>query len=238
MTQVDATRYPGIITYCHRLEQVYDELIAQRDFQYVEEQLAHQHREIDRWTWFLMVIERWAQLERNGVADPSIMELVDALDLGGDSLSKRALIAQASITAVSLLSGTIGPAEPDVEPHTGREFPTVCFRASYGGTLCSWRGPEIQRCGEVFSGFRRGRGTPSVGESDSVITTVHQRLYVGNLNFAFLANTPQLEIRWVDTLAEHLLLNEAERTLSVFRFPSLCAAVIEKSEQSPNLGLR
>ena len=46
-------------------------------------------------------------------------------------------------------------------------------------------------------------------------------------NMYFLRSLLQVRVRWVDTLAQHLDYNRSSRTLSLFSYPSFCAAMLQ-----------
>ena len=46
-------------------------------------------------------------------------------------------------------------------------------------------------------------------------------------NMYFLRSILQVKVRWVDTLTQHLDYNRSSRTLSLFSYPSFCAAMLQ-----------
>ncbi|KAL4907908.1 hypothetical protein BDW74DRAFT_175695 [Aspergillus multicolor] len=50
------------------------------------------------------------------------------------------------------------------------------------------------------------------------------------LNYHFSRKAGKLTIKWVDTLAEHLVLDQKENRLSIFRFPVVCLPGIRKEK--------
>lgn len=60
-------------------------------------------------------------------------------------------------------------------------------------------------------------GTKSSGSSNN-----DDVLYESSLNFFSLFTIGRVRLKWVNTLTAHLAFDRSTRTLSVFRFPSLC----------------
>lgn len=51
-------------------------------------------------------------------------------------------------------------------------------------------------------------------------------LYGSSLKYSSLATIGRVKLKWVDTLTAHLAFDRPSRTLSIFRFPSFCAAQV------------
>ncbi|KAL4799259.1 hypothetical protein BDV19DRAFT_295066 [Aspergillus venezuelensis] len=141
---------------------------------------------------------------------------------------QNSISAQAIVTTLFLLSATLLPVTPDTQPRNVEGLFRYTLRAMYGDTCCSWRGNEtLQRISQVLKAmWEWGDMARAIGESRRGL------LYAARLNFSSLTTLGNIEIKWVDTLSEHLSFNERDRCLSVFRWPSLCAAVITGSEPS------
>ena len=77
-----------------------------------------------------------------------------------------------------------------------------------------------------LSGYSKGPfPTPLSPESDAA------PLLSANLNYYTLAGLGQLSIQWVDSVLEHLELDEDSKTLKLFRLPSFCVMLCLRPEE-------
>lgn len=51
-------------------------------------------------------------------------------------------------------------------------------------------------------------------------------LYASSVNYFSLATFGRVKLEWLDDISSHLVFDRQKRKLSVFRFPSYCAAAI------------
>ena len=58
-------------------------------------------------------------------------------------------------------------------------------------------------------------------------TAIWLPLNPAETNMYFLRSILQVKVRWVDTLAQHLDYDRSSRTLSLFSYPSFCAAMLQ-----------
>ncbi|KAK8108172.1 uncharacterized protein PG998_010185 [Apiospora kogelbergensis] len=63
-------------------------------------------------------------------------------------------------------------------------------------------------------------------DTQAASSTFEDMLYEPGLTYHSLLMAGHVQIRWVDTLTAHLYFNRSTRELSVFRYPSICAARI------------
>ncbi|KAK8130628.1 hypothetical protein PG999_003008 [Apiospora kogelbergensis] len=63
-------------------------------------------------------------------------------------------------------------------------------------------------------------------DTQTASSTFEDMLYEPGLTYHSLLMAGHVQIRWVDTLTAHLYFNRSTRELSVFRYPSICAARI------------
>ncbi|RDW74292.1 uncharacterized protein DSM5745_06954 [Aspergillus mulundensis] len=72
---------------------------------------------------------------------------------------------------------------------------------------------------------------PSPNQQASAASTHDELLYEARITFESLQRFGAISLKWVDTLSEHLKFDPGERQLSVFQFPSVCAARIDQANQ-------
>src|SRR5271170_5287848 len=68
--------------------------------------------------------------------------------------------------------------------------------------------------------------TKVASEASRVASSWHP-INPAEMNAYLLYSFLKVNIRWVDTLALHLDYDKSSRTLSIFKYPSICAASIE-----------
>jgi hypothetical protein len=68
-----------------------------------------------------------------------------------------------------------------------------------------------------------------VASESSRVVSSWNPINVAEMNAYFLCNFLSISINWVDTLALHLDYDKSSKTLSIFRFPSLCVVTLENS---------
>lgn len=87
----------------------------------------------------------------------------------------------------------------------------------------------------VVKTFRAFRQSVDQSQADTSPSSFHtalptlepsEILYESSLNYFSLHNTGRVRLEWVDLLTSHLRFNRQKRTLSLFRFPSMCIAAI------------
>jgi len=66
------------------------------------------------------------------------------------------------------------------------------------------------------------RGVPETADQSNL-------LYLSSLNLSSLVNVGMVHIEWTDQLGSHLLFDPSLRTLKLFKFPSFCAIIAQKS---------
>ncbi|KXX82640.1 hypothetical protein MMYC01_201086 [Madurella mycetomatis] len=77
----------------------------------------------------------------------------------------------------------------------------------------------------------RSSNTCAVAVENSKAAPSWTGMYPTELNAYNLHTLLQVQFRWVDTLALHLDYDTSTRTLSLFRFPSICASQLLKGQQ-------
>ena len=73
----------------------------------------------------------------------------------------------------------------------------------------------------------RCRGLPTVASETSRVASSWNAINVTEMNAYCLFSYLNVKINWVDTLALHLDYDKSSRTLSLFKYPSLCVATLE-----------
>jgi hypothetical protein len=73
----------------------------------------------------------------------------------------------------------------------------------------------------------RCQGLTKVASETSRVASSWNPINVAEMNAYFLFSFLNVGIRWVDTLALHLDYDKSSRTLSIFKYPSLCVATLE-----------
>jgi hypothetical protein len=73
----------------------------------------------------------------------------------------------------------------------------------------------------------RCQGLTKVASETSRVASSWNPIKATEMNAYFLASCLNISIRWVDTLALHLDYDKSSGTLSLFKYPSLCAATLE-----------
>ena len=73
----------------------------------------------------------------------------------------------------------------------------------------------------------RCKGLTRVASETSRVASSWNPIKAVEMNAYFLVSFLNISIRWVDTLALHLDYDKSSRTLSLFKYPSLCAATLE-----------
>jgi hypothetical protein len=85
---------------------------------------------------------------------------------------------------------------------------------------------------KIFQAFRRGidesQFDVSFSQSNTPFTNPapSETLYESSVNYFSLQNIGRVRLEWVDMVTDHLRFNRQKRTLSLFRFPSMCIAVV------------
>ena len=73
----------------------------------------------------------------------------------------------------------------------------------------------------------RCKGLTKVASETSIVASSWNPINVNEMNAYFLFSILNVNISWVDTLALHLDYDKSTRTLSLFKYPSLCVATLE-----------
>jgi hypothetical protein len=73
----------------------------------------------------------------------------------------------------------------------------------------------------------RCKGLTKVASETSLVASSWNPINVNEMNAYFLFSFLNVNISWVDTLALHLDYDKSTRTLSLFKYPSLCVATLE-----------
>lgn len=73
----------------------------------------------------------------------------------------------------------------------------------------------------------RCKGLTKVASETSRVASSWNPIKAAEMNAYFLVSFLNISIKWVDTLALHLDYDKTSRTLSLFKYPSICAATLE-----------
>lgn len=73
----------------------------------------------------------------------------------------------------------------------------------------------------------RCEGLTKVASETSRVVSSWNPIKAAEMNAYFLVSFLNISIRWVDTFALHLDYDKASKTLSLFKYPSICAATLE-----------
>ena len=82
----------------------------------------------------------------------------------------------------------------------------------------------------------RSSNTYTAAVENSNVAPSWTGIYPSDLNAYHLHTLLQVQVRWVDTLALHLDYDVSTRTLSLFRFPSICAFQLLEEQQDNSSG--
>ncbi|RDW67301.1 uncharacterized protein DSM5745_09167 [Aspergillus mulundensis] len=118
------------------------------------------------------------------------------------------------------------PVEPGPEGHA-----RYLLKAKYAGRPYSVEASDIVSVTSVLAHFREldYSTRPSTGaEISQPKASQDDILRLEDVNASSLAMFAQLRIHWVDDLPSHLHFDKRHQTLSVFKYPTLCARYILK----------
>lgn len=79
---------------------------------------------------------------------------------------------------------------------------------------------------KMFRGFKEQAKEQHTQVVRTSTTIDMDSLYESNLNFFSLYTIGRFRLKWVDTLTSHLEFDRQTRTISIFRFPSVCVSGI------------
>ena len=83
---------------------------------------------------------------------------------------------------------------------------------------------------ELFAKF--GRRLPVTCSCDDSAEDMRKPITASNIYYSNLHGVGKLYIKWVQDAGQHLDLDERNRTLSVFAYPSYCALVCLSDPES------
>lgn len=238
-----ASKWPGILVFCRHLESCFEELLDHK-FGIIWTILGQDSPSVavDCWPWFFAVIETFQALQDD---DPSIEKAYQRLLENAKSphetkADQKIQVLRAMFAVLCWTSATLKPlledegtaataggtnagvvensllmAENSSQKHSSKDFRRpisklfYSFRNHVGGAeesehhpaSCEIQGIEIESSGNDV-------------------------LYQSSLNNSSLFTIGRVRLKWVDILTAHLIFDRSTRTLSVFRFPSFCAANI------------
>ncbi|KAL4804079.1 hypothetical protein BDV18DRAFT_162491 [Aspergillus unguis] len=234
------TDYPGLLAWCRHLEQQYASLVHQADFGLINRQLPAQLSLNERcWLWYGELIKAWRRLGQGLASGPRINELLNGLQILGIDEQAWPLVSQAIVSTLCLLSATLTPTEPDTRPLEEVKSPSYWLKAKYGQTECSWKCASKLPSKHIFLGFRADHDSIHAEDPgyDLGVDSFDDSLNVRVMEYKNLLINGHLRIEWVSSLAHHLVVDSNTCTLSIFKFPSLCAATVRNSGNSTNLGV-
>ncbi|KAF9776436.1 hypothetical protein IL306_005371 [Fusarium sp. DS 682] len=86
--------------------------------------------------------------------------------------------------------------------------------------------------GDIIKRFSNSRGPFQYSMNSLANPAEINTLIAANLCYFTFSRLGSLSIQWTDSVCMHLELNRKERTIKMFRFPSLCAIIAQSQNQS------
>lgn len=86
--------------------------------------------------------------------------------------------------------------------------------------------------GDIIKRFSNSRGPFQYSMNSMANPAEIDTLIAANLCYFTFARLGSLSIQWTDSVCMHLELDRKERTIKMFRFPSLCAIIAQSQNQS------
>lgn len=255
LTAGETEQYPGINTFCDFLESQFEGQFRTFDDRiWVALNRPKPSNTDDFWSWCADVCRAFNQLRRvsrdrpqaGGEAQPAtdnleptmhdvLREILPTRSSGGTDATdqQKVLVANAVLKTLCSLSTAITldgrtqprenrPGTPEsrqVEEGTANQ---VSLTIPNHPRDIIWHGPLSSYVRTPFQDYTRELRRPE--ETD----VGNDALYESSLTYASLRRFGAIKIVWVETLKDHLVFDEVARTLSIFRFPSVCVVRIKK----------
>ncbi|KAH0556662.1 hypothetical protein GP486_005534 [Trichoglossum hirsutum] len=235
-----ASKWPGILVFCHHLESCFGELLDSR-FDVVWKILRRDSPSatVDCWHWCFAVIEAFKALQDD---DPSIEKAYQRLiedaeeSLHEIKAHEKMQVLRAMFAVLCWTSATLKPLLDDeaMAATTNAANPGAAQKSSLAAENSSqiYSSRDLRRpISKMFYSFQNHAKDveepehhPACGGTQSGGSISDDVLYQSSLNYFSLFTIGRVRLKWVDTLTAHLAFDRSTRTLSVFRFPSFCVA--------------
>jgi hypothetical protein len=234
-----ASKWPGILVFCHHLENCFEELLDPR-FDIIWRILRRDSPSatVDCWHWCFVVIKTFQALKDD---DPSIEKAYQRLienanqSLHDIKAHEKLQVLRAMFAVICWTSATLKPLLDDeaTAATTDAANPGVVQTSSSLAAENSsqkYSSRDLRRpISKMFYSFRNhaedveeSERHPASGGTQRSGSSSNDVLHESSLNYSSLFRIGRVRLKWVDTLTAHLAFDRSTRTLSVFRFPSYC----------------
>lgn len=232
-----ASRWPGILVFCHHLESCFEELLEPR-FNIIWKILRRDSPSatVDCWHWRFAVINTFQALPDDASIEKAYQRLIENANKSLHEIKthERIQVLRAMFAVLCWISATLKPllddgvtaATPDAANPGVIQNPSLTAENSF--QIYSSR--ELRRpISKLFYSFRKHNEDVEElkhhlarDSSQNNGSSSNDVLYESSLNYFSLFTIGRVRLKWVDTLAAHLAFDRSTRTLFVFRFPSFC----------------
>ncbi|KAI0435544.1 hypothetical protein F4803DRAFT_545204 [Xylaria telfairii] len=107
--------------------------------------------------------------------------------------------------------------------HTSNQRINVSSHLGGAGSNGQQSQQPLERTMPEFVDQRVENSFPSKSAATTIRQSANDVLYEASLNYFSLNTISRVKLVWVDTTTAHLAFNRSTRTLSLFKYPSLCA---------------
>ncbi|KAJ6161735.1 hypothetical protein N7485_009965 [Penicillium canescens] len=233
--------WPGILMFFAHLETQFSHFFGQsyNDINRLLGLPVPEDRMIG-WEWCFAIVKVFKELQSNErhIQDGSVGNVFDRL-LQDRKLSASALGAKetedtyrAIFSSICWMSMTLKPV-PVAESQTLSSPAVKVSRAWVEGSSEALSSHALRRpMTKMFRMFRQGvdetqlNTSPRLDNATFSNTDRSEILYQSSLDFVSLHNIGHVRLEWVDTITGHLQFNHQMRSVSLFRFPTMCIANI------------
>jgi hypothetical protein len=236
-------RWPGATAYCRFLESCFQSLLA-TDYDSIWNLIGKTKPASpdDCWMWFNAICLKIHELgEENSIGDiwdslnPSpTPSSQNSLEYTSNSTPEKAAGLIAIFAVLCWASMTLQP-KLRWEDFGGQPSIAIqCRKAATQGLKLDIARRPIHM---VFRALQRflplGKWQQPMDTNSS--NNGHEKspaLFLSTLNYSTLKTIGKVRLAWVDNLTNHLDFEPGTRTLSIFRFPSLCVLSVLKAKNS------
>ena len=224
------TNLPGIESYCDHLENAAFRPLMGPSFDKIWSLIpcANSMEIAACWDWSLAVL----QVIRSDEPEISIHDILRRLEEQGGNFKRNSGRCQEKSYLYIAIFGVLCWSSLVVRPRlvfTDNASPNLTCLPPHG--FKTTKNPISNKLGDkcmrpilaIFRSFKLQHWGDRSDERTQVGSRDTDCLYEASLNIYSLRYFGHVTIEWVDTISEHLRFNPANRRLSLFRFPTMCA---------------
>ncbi|KAI4681755.1 uncharacterized protein J4E84_007350 [Alternaria hordeiaustralica] len=230
--------WPGTLAVCIYLEEQFKDLLDD-SFSVIWKIMGREkpQESFQVWYWCLALLKILRQVNEcsldsvyRGLLEQSGIQVKEINDL------EKARTLQAIFAGICWMSLALEPKLLQDTTSSPSRFGLSCksiLARDESVTTVQLKQYSSRPTNKLFRGFHELLAHVS-GEQTSH-TPISGTIYESSINFDSLYTIGRLRVKWTDTMAAHLHWNQEDHTVSIFRFPSFCAATIQASQFIPTV---